>query len=246
MIWLIGGTSESVDIARYLLKRDIPFLVSVASDTGKMLYDKIENIQCVCGKYTVDDFRELFILNGIDTVIDASHPFAENVKANVKTICAERNIKYIRHERLSVREGNIIHVANYEEAAKMLVQTTGNVLLTTGANHLHLFKKWINSERLYIRILPRKESLDIAYNLGFKMDNIIAIKGPFSVEFNEAMIINYDIHCLVTKDSGLNGGVNEKIQACNNMNIPCILIDRPKIEYEYIVYNIEELDKYIV
>lgn len=246
MIWLIGGTSDSVDIARYLLKREIPFLVSVASETGKMLYDKLEHIQCVCGKYTVDDFRELFTLNNIDMVIDASHPFAENVKENVKAICVERNIKYIRYERNSVKEGNIMHAANYEEAAKLIAKTTGNVLLTTGANHLHIFKKWISSERLYIRILPRKESLDIAYDLGFKMDHVIAIKGPFSVEFNQAMIINYDIHCLVTKDSGLNGGVSEKIQACNNMNIPCILIDRPKIEYDNIIYSIEELDKYIV
>ncbi len=245
MLWLIGGTSDSVIVARHLLATGKPFIVSVASDSGKALFEQEEGIQCVCGKYTHGDFQELFVLNDIHKVIDASHPFAENVKENAKRACEALDIPYIRYERKDIHLEHVIRVKDYDEAGSELAKMTGNVLLTTGANHLHIFKKWIGLERLYARILPRNESLDIAYDLGFKMDQIIAMKGPFSVEMNEVMLSAYNIQALVTKDSGPNGGVEEKIEACINKGIKCILIDRPQIEYKTVVYDLDDLEQYL-
>ena len=45
------------------------------------------------------------------------------------------------------------------------------------------------------------------------MDNIIAIKGPFGIHINDGIIKEYKIRCLITKDSGLEGGMEEKIES---------------------------------
>ena len=58
--------------------------------------------------------------------------------------------------------------------------------------------------------------------------NIIAMQGPFSTECNIALIRQYQIRYLVTKDGGREGGFGQKREAALRTGIPMILIDRPE------------------
>ena len=50
---------------------------------------------------------------------------------------------------------------------------------------------------------------------------------------------------MVTKESGRQGGVQEKIAACQQLGIPCIIIRRPQISYPHMVSSLQELEKYL-
>lgn len=52
--------------------------------------------------------------------------------------------------------------------------------------------------------------------------------GTFGTELNEALIRQYDIGVLVTKESGQAGGFPEKIRAAEHTKIPVVMIQNPE------------------
>ena len=69
--------------------------------------------------------------------------------------------------------------------------------------------------------------LENAIQAGILPSHLIAMQGPFSEELNEALIRQLHIGILVTKESGNNGGYEEKISAVRNTGIDCMVIRRP-------------------
>ena len=99
------------------------------------------------------------------------------------------------------------------EAAEMLQRLPGNILLTTGSKELHHFAVPGLVERCFPRVLPMMDSLERCLSLGFPPAHILCMQGPFSQALNEALIGQYSIRTLVTKDTGSYGGFREKAQA---------------------------------
>lgn len=118
-------------------------------------------------------------------------------------------------------------VDSAEAAAGLLAGREGNILLTTGAKELPAFAG-IAPDRLYPRVLPTKDSISACEAAGIPHRNILAMQGPFSQELNEALIRQFHIAFLVTKDGGAAGGFPEKVQAAKNTGIELVLIRRPE------------------
>ena len=112
------------------------------------------------------------------------------------------------------------------QAASFLQKQRGNVLLTTGAKELGAFAA-LEPDRLFPRVLPTHASLSACEALGIPHRNILALQGPFSQEMNAAMLAQYQIRWLVTKDGGAVGGYEEKYAAAQERGVPVILIRRP-------------------
>ena len=69
--------------------------------------------------------------------------------------------------------------------------------------------------------------------------------GAATKEENIDLIVKYDASVMITKESGEIGGVIEKIEAANEMDIAVIMIKRPKIEIlnkNDVVNDLDELD----
>ena len=112
-------------------------------------------------------------------------------------------------------EGALVF-AGAAEAAQELARTEGNVLLTTGAKELGAFAP-IAPERCYPRVLPTQEGIAACEAAGVPHRNIIAMQGPFSRALNEALIQQFEIRWLVTKDGGAAGGFAEKTQTAQEI-----------------------------
>ena len=74
---------------------------------------------------------------------------------------------------------------------------------------------------------------------GIDAGHVIAKNPPFSKADNEALIKAYDIRVLVSKDSGMSGGLIEKIESAKAFHIPVVLIDRPKEAAEIELESVE-------
>ncbi len=62
------------------------------------------------------------------------------------------------------------------------------------------------------------------------MKDIVAVLGPFSIEYNKAMFKEYNVDYVVMKDSGKEGGTLNKIKACEELDIKPIIIGRDEEE----------------
>lgn len=122
-------------------------------------------------------------------------------------------------------------VATVGEAARLVAAASGNVLLTTGTKDLAVFVEAMPDyrDRLYVRILPVEESFAKVRELGIPASHIVAMQGPFSTEFNCALIRELDIGTLVTKQSGKAGGFTQKAEAAQACGIELVVIERPHI-----------------
>ena len=65
-------------------------------------------------------------------------------------------------------------------------------------------------------------------------------------ELEKAFIKQYDIKGILTKDSGIEGGVLEKYKAVQESNIKLIVIERPRFTGDLIFNNEEELVEYLI
>lgn len=166
-------------------------------------------------------------------VIDATHPYALQATANIAACCRELCIPLERVSR-PVTPGawrqEAQRVASPEAAARAALKIHGNILLTTGSHTLSVYTAILPPERLWARVLPTTEALGLCAAAGLPSAHIIAMQGPFSAAFNAALYDQLDIACMITKDSGQPGGVEEKVLPALQRDIHVIMIDRPKEE----------------
>ena len=85
----------------------------------------------------------------------------------------------------------------------------------------------IPPERLYPRVLPTLESIAACEAANIPHRNIIAMQGPFSFALNQAMMEQFHIRWLVTKDGGAAGGFDEKAAAASAAGAQLVVIRRP-------------------
>ena len=210
--------------------------VCVASEYGSEEQGNIHNVETRIGPMSPEEKQSL--LSRCILCVDATHPYATHVTASVREACRIADVPYLRLLRPPSETGNAHCFKTAEDAAEWLKSREGNILLTTGAKELGAFAA-VAAERLYPRVLPTHRSLEACERLGIPHRNIIAMQGPFSAELNRAIIRQYHIRYLVTKDGGAPGGFPEKAEAARETDTELVLLCRPEesgMDFES-VYN---------
>ena len=258
---VFAGTTEGREAALMLARTGISVTAFTATDYGHEVLDGaadgLQNLAVESGRLSEEQIRELLMGETPDTlVIDATHPYAAQVTANIRRACMDAQKSYIRIVRKSTFAGEPAGVtvladaqalcewANREENIKK------KILLTTGSKDLRIYTEIEGyRDRVWPRILPDMDSLRIATELGYKKSNIICMQGPFSTEMNIAMIKSVGAQVLVTKDTGKTGGFDSKLEAALRSGIEAVVIGRPSdqeaMQADSEGMSIEELQRYI-
>ena len=213
---VFSGTTEGRIFSRQLAQLGADVLVSVATPLGSEEQGSFVGIMVHCGRLTPDEMAAL--VQGADLCVDATHPYAVDATRNIRTACRTAGVEY--HRLLRAPSALPAHVADF------LVQTQGNVLLATGAKELPAFAQ-LAPERLYPRVLPTLDGIAACEAAHIPHKNILALQGPFSYALNRALLEQFSIRFLVTKDGGAAGGFAEKAQAAADTGVQLIVIRRP-------------------
>ena len=240
-ILLFGGTTEGRVLAQELTRLGHDVTVSVATDLGAEMLGDFPKDHILTGRLEEPAIEHL--LQAYPLCIDATHPYAVEVTKNIQDACDATGTplrRLLRQE--SATEANWVTVESTEQAAAFLAATTGNILLTTGAKELPAFAK-LDPARLYPRVLPTHAALDTCEALGIPHRNILALQGPFTREMNEAILTQYAIQWLVTKDGGKAGGFTAKADAARAHGVPLVLIRRPREDGQTMEELLHELGK---
>ena len=230
-ILIFAGTTEGRELSEYLAAAGIAHTLCVATEYGKIVLKEHPCVKVHKGRMDREEM-EIYIKNGnFGAVVDATHPYAEVVTQNIRHAMQDMDIPYLRLKRESNVTSSYEKIQYFKDSvscARALEKTDGNILLTTGSKELSVFVKFIDKkERLYARVLPGIESLQLCMDCGIAGRQILALQGPFSTQMNEAMLRQYQIKWLVTKASGNAGGYQEKLDAAQNLDIPVFVIGCP-------------------
>ena len=261
-ILIFGGTTEGRMFAQAIseLHNDRHSVtVSVATSVGAHELADINGIKVIVGRLDEEEMVRLFMTeesggksdnrtdehSPYDLVVDATHPYAGEVSANIRSAAVRTGVSLVRLLRTD-DDGEIrgrslqgrgpkadrtgcdaVYVDSASAAAAYLAATEGRILLTTGSKELGAFRE-IPMDRLYVRVLPTAAGIAACEQAGIPYRNVIAMVGPFSREMNAATIHQYQIAWMVTKDSGKAGGFDEKMEACRETGARPVVIERPR------------------
>ncbi|NJK47489.1 cobalt-precorrin-6A reductase [Candidatus Gracilibacteria bacterium] len=252
-IWLIGGTSESAKIAEALTAEQVPCIVTVTTPAARSLY--LPNQYLTIEPALIETSQMAFFCQRkqIAAIVDASHPYATAVSQGAIALHARyaiatathKQIPYLRYERPLVNshplDENAIALDSFETLLEGDYLLGQRVLLTVGYKALPLFQPWQNRATLFARLLPAVNSLEVALRAGFSRDRIIALRPPVSAELEKALWQQWQISLVVTKASGEAGGEDIKRAIALELDIPLIVISRPKIVYPQQTSDIGEV-----
>lgn len=236
-IFVAAGTQDGRELAGCLLDEGYSVVASVISKYGESLLQQYKGIQVNQQALDMAGFVEYFQQEGIDLFVDASHPYAVNASQNAMEACVKAAIPYVRYERpmSSLAYGKAYYVNSYAEAAEKAAELGDRIFLTTGSRNLAVFAKAeaLQAKEVTCRVLPEPEVLQEVRELGFSPANIVAMQGPFSLELNKELYKKYEAQVVVTKNSGITGGTDTKFAAAMEMDLPLVIIDRPKVAYDH-------------
>ncbi|GAA0078403.1 cobalt-precorrin-6A reductase [Clostridium sp. CTA-5] len=250
MIGFILGTSEGKKILSLINEYTEDIAITTATNYGGELLKNFKFKSLNTKPLDKEKMLEWIKENEIKILVDASHPYAKEVTNNAIECSEKLEINYVRYERPGALEqiqgDDIIRVKNYEEAIELIKSLDGNVLNTTGSNNISKFLDINFNYRILHRVLPSYEVLKKMIQSGVHIEDIIALKGPISYELEKAFINQYNIKAILTKDSGVQGGVLEKLKAVRACNIKLIVIENPKFKYDLEFNKEEDLIKYLI
>lgn len=224
-IYVIGGTTEGNRAVRRLEQEGYRVVLSVATSLGAELAACRE---VEVGRKDAADFVRRAGDSGAAAIVDCSHPFAEDVSRQAASAAESLGIPLYRFSRAeSPRQASHLSRADsWPEAVAFLQARRGRALMTIGVRRLELFTS--AGIELAARILPQVESLRRCLELGLAPGDIIAAQPPHSLDFNRACIRHVQADLVVAKDSGDEGGVDDKIAAAAAEGIEALLVSRPR------------------
>ena len=230
-VLLLSGTSEGPPLARALVEAGFTVRATVtrAEACASLFRGPERNLTVEARGFTEEGLGEFLARGEADVVLDATHPFAVRITRTAHAVCRRLGVPFVRYERpdweppLGTRQ-----VGSFAEAAALLPSLGQRALLTIGAKQLKHFAALQDRLVLIARILPCVESLQQALAAGFTPDRLLCLRPPFSQEFNRALLREYRTEVLVTKASGREGGVVEKVLAARDLGLEVVMIRRPE------------------
>lgn len=240
---IFGGTTEGRVLARRAGALGAEVTVSVATPLGAEELAGLDGVRVLTGRLDQSGMETL--LPGFDLCVDATHPYAAEATAAIRAACERTGMPLLRLLRPASRVEGAVRVPSCRAAAEFLTDRPGNILLATGAKELSAFGA-LDKNRLYVRVLPTHEGLSACEAQGIPHNHILALQGPFSQKLNEAILEQYRIAWLVTKDGGRAGGLGEKLSAAQAVGARVVLVERPPDEGEGLEEILEKIKERLV
>lgn len=233
MILILGGTTEGRLAVNTLDESGSPFYYSTRGDEQEVSLHHGIRLQ---GGMDAGAMEQFCRQKGIRLLVDAAHPFAEELHRNVATVGQRLQIPVIRLERIYPPRTAcpVIWCAGYDEAVKKIQQShPASLLLLTGVQSIaRLAALWKDENiRCHCRILDRDSSRLLADRQGFPRERLC-----YYHEGEDERIVMEQLHpeAIILKESGLSGGFKEKVEVATSLGIQVFAIQRPPLPPSFI------------
>ncbi len=233
-VLVLAGTREGREIAAGLATRSVSVLASLAGRTRQPLE---AGVPVRTGGFGGEaGFREVVADQGITAVIDATHPFAQDITERTARICREDGLPHlvVRRPGWTPEPGDDWTRIEAEADLAAHVSRGQTVFLATGPQRLDAFTGLEGRRVLCRRIDPAPGP--------FPHENgqWVVSRPPFSINDETALFALLGVDVLATKDSGGEDG-HAKLEAARALGLKVVLLDRPPLpEGARVVETVEE------
>ncbi|MEU2255083.1 cobalt-precorrin-6A reductase [Nocardia xishanensis] len=220
---ILGGTGEARQLAHIASgERGFDIVSSLAGRVRDPLLPEGE--VRIGGFGGAAGLREWLAANGIESVVDATHPFAATITANAAAAARDAGVPLLHLRRPGWSEGpgdRWIRVPDSAAAARALPELGERVFLTIGRQGVGAFAGLARQWFLIRAIDPPETELPPRHE-------VLLARGPFTVEEESRLLASRRIDVLVTKDSG-GDRTEAKLAAARAAHLPVVVIDRPPL-----------------
>ncbi len=229
---IFGGTTEgrlAVDVCEQAGK---PFYYSTKGDLQKV---DMHNGVHITGAMTVDDIVSFCKEHNIGCIVDAAHPFAENLHKTIDEARKVIDVPVIRLQRIFPEHiKGVEYCSDYDDAINKIREAKVERLLAlTGANTI----KKLRQTKAIFRILNRPESIALAEAAGLDNDRIIfyneSLEIP-TIEDEKKVMSEVGCDAIITKESGESGGFEVKVKAALELGLKVFVVEHPQLPKDWI------------
>ena len=223
-ILILGGTAEAKALAAKLKSEpDCSILLSLA---GRTQNPAPQPVPVRSGGFGgAEGLADFLRDNGIDLLIDATHPFAARISRNAAEAAAITGVPLFAMHRpaWSRMEGDRwLEVVDIDAAVEALGDTPRRIFLTLGRQELLPFER-AKGHHYVVRsvdpVEPRLQLPDVTY---------LTARGPFLEADEIALLTSHGIDLIVSKNSGGPSSYG-KITAARKLAIDVVLVERPPL-----------------
>ena len=219
---ILGGTGDAAAVARAVASAYGVRIQVTSSLAGRTRAPASLPGSVHTGGFGGPEGLHAWILaQGVDVVIDATHPFA--VQISKHAVQAAHAVPVLRLDRppwAPRSDDDWRSVTDIAAAAALLPNVGRRVFLTVGASELAAFSELENVYFL-IRLIETPETVS-----AFVDYDIVSARGPFTKVGDLQLMKAHRIDVVVSKNSGGDATV-AKLHAARVLGIPVVMIDRP-------------------
>lgn len=223
MILVFGGTTEGRKAVEVLEEAGTPYYYSTRGDGQKI--ELVHGVH-LTGGMDVPEMVAFCREHDIRLVVDAAHPFAEDLHRNLLFLADQIQAPIVRYDRLyPPHDADLIWCKDYDDALHQLEQHhIQRLLALTGVNTIGKLRPyWERHEASWFRILNRSVSKRLASANCFPEDRLVYYEDDETAE----LIGRLHPQAIITKESGFSGGFTEKVETARQAGMKVFVIERP-------------------
>jgi len=216
-VLLLGGTGDALRIARRLAREHVYSLAGL----GKVPADLACAVR-VGGFGGVDGLARYLRDEGIGLVVDATHPYAARISANAVAASRAAGVPCwaMRRAAWSPQAGDDWRMAAGWDAIVAALTPFERPLFTLGREPLAHLGEIPAHQRWTVRCLDPHP--------GNARAQIVAARGPFSLEGERALFALAGIDVVVSKNSG-GAATEAKLDVARERGLPVVMLRRPPL-----------------
>jgi cobalt-precorrin-5B (C1)-methyltransferase len=223
MILVFGGTTEGRKTVEVLEEAGSTYFYSTRSDGQEI---ELVNGIHLTGGMEVAEMIACCKEHDIRLIVDAAHPFAEDLHRNLLFLAKHISAPIIRYDRIyPSHDGDLIWCKDYDEAIRKLEEHhIERLLALTGVNTIWRLRPfWEKHETSWFRILNRRASQYIARANHFPAERLVY----YETDDTATLIHDLCPQAILTKESGVSGGFAEKVNAARESGVKVFVVERP-------------------
>lgn len=222
MILVFGGTTEGRAAVKELEEAGTPFFYSTHGMEQEI--DLVHGKR-ITGALDVPAMTTFCREHGIGLIVDAAHPFAQQLHRNVVQLAMHTGRPIVRFNRIyPPRDPNLIWCKDYDDAiAQLSTHNIERLLALTGVNTIARLRNYWTTHECWFRILNRAQSRQLAAKEGFPDDHLCY----YEHDDTATLLRQLRPQAVITKESGTSGGFTQKVEAAQSAGIKVFVIERP-------------------
>ena len=224
MILVFGGTTEGRKAVEMLEEAGSPYFYSTRGNE-----QPVEMLNGIRLNGSMDKVQVMAFCkeNDIRLIVDAAHPFAEELHHNLLDVASETSLPIIRFDRIyPPHNDDLVWCKDFADAVNQLEKhRVKRLLALTGVNTIAKLRDFWMHHDCWFRILNRAVSKKIASNNQFPEERLVY----YEEDDTSALIHDLQPDAIITKESGMSGGFLEKVEAAQKAGIKVFVVERPPI-----------------